>query len=379
VVTRSNDKLKTACLFVDLRKAFDCLKYSTLGNILRDIGIQSQALNLIMSYLTNRKQYVVCDGARSDLLEVVGGIPQGSVLGPLLFILYINGIFNLKLNGFIQLYADDMAMVFGEKQYSSLKQKMTEDLATIIPWLASINLSINFKKTKFIVFRSAQTNTETIFHNIVYQNNTISATSEYEYLGLTIDKFMTWASHISKVSRKISFFVYQLKRIRHSINKKTLEMVYSAYIKSRLTYLLPIWGSAADSYIKCLQVLQNKAIKFMRFLPADTRSATLYNNTFLSMKQLYRYECTFLIHKIRMNLIKCNVPLLTNFAVTGRNTRSAHLLRVPQFRTNQAQRTIFYSGLELYNSLPNELKSTLSTSAFKIRLKTHVSQNFPPI
>jgi hypothetical protein len=379
IVTRTNNKLKTACLFVDLRKAFDCLKYSTLGEILYNLGIQDQALQLIMSYLTNRQQYVVCGEVRSSLGQVIGGIPQGSVLGPLLFLVYINGIFSLKLNGFIQLYADDMAIVFGEKHFTQLKQKMTEDLSIIIPWLSSINFSINFKKTKFIIFRNAHTATTDIFHSVKFQNDSISAISNYDYLGLTIDQYMTWTNHISKVSRKISFFVYQLKRIRHAINRKTLEMIYFAYIKSHLTYLLPIWGSAADTHIKCLQVLQNKAIKFMRFLPADTASSSLYDNSFLSMKQQYQYESTFLIHKIRLNLIKCNVPLITNVAVTGRNTRSANLLRIPQFLTNQAQRSVFYKGLETYNSLPNDLKSIASISLFKSRLKAHVSHSVPPI
>jgi hypothetical protein len=115
ITTKINNKLKTACLFVDLRKAFDCLKYSSLELILHNLGIRSDAKKLLMSYLTNRQQFVVCNGVQSSMSLVVGGVPQGSVLGPLLFLLYINGIFDLKLNGFVQLYADDMALVYGQK------------------------------------------------------------------------------------------------------------------------------------------------------------------------------------------------------------------------------------------------------------------------
>jgi hypothetical protein len=254
-----------------------------------------------------------------------------------------------------------------------------DDLAILIPWLSSINFAINFKKTKFIIFRNGRIDISNVFRSLKYGPNTISSTSEYEYLGLSIDQRLNWSSHVSKISRKISFFVYQLRRIRHSINRKTLLMVYFAYIKSHLTYLVPIWGSAAKVYLNCLQVLQNKAIKYMNFLPSDTPSRSLYNDSLLSLKQLYNYESIFLIHKMRCNLIKCNVPLLTNFSVTGRNTRAAHHLRVPRFFTAGAQKSVFYKGLKLYNSLPEDIKSIASISEFKSKLKTHVSRTIPPI
>jgi hypothetical protein len=379
ITSRINSKLKTACLFVDLRKAFDCLRYSTLSEILHNIGIRGHARLLLMSYLSNRQQFVACDGAQSSLKQVLGGIPQGSVLGPLLFLLYINGIFDLKLNGSVQLYADDMALVYGQSQFHLLKKNMCEDLSILIPWLSSINFTINFKKTKFIIFRSARTDLSSIFLSINFHNNTIHSTPDYDYLGLTIDQRLTWSNHVAKIARKIAFYVYQLRRIRHSINKKTLEMIYSAYIKSHLTYLLPLWGSAADVHMKCLQVLQNKAIKFLRFLPSDTPSQSLYGDSMLSMRQLYRYESAFLIHKMHKNLIKCNFPLTDNFSITGRNTRSASHLRIPHFLTVSAQRTLFYNGLQIYNSVPDSIKSLRSVSEFKSMLRAHVSRTIPPI
>lgn len=285
-----------------------------------------------MSFLLNRQQFVVCDGTSSDMGRVVAGIPQGSVLGPLLFLLYINCIFSLKLNGFIQLYADDMAIVYGESQHHVLKGKMIDDLDILVPWLAKINFTINFAKTKFIIFRSSRSNSNNIFHCLHYGPNTIYSTTDYDYLGLTVDEWLNWSCHISKVSRRISFFVYQMKRIRHAMPFNVLKMIYFAHINSLLTYLLPVWGSALKTHSRCLQVLQSKAIKYMRFLPYDTPTSSLFNNSspFLSFHQLYNYESMFLIHKMHLKLIKCNVPFLTNYSITGINTRSASLLRMPR-------------------------------------------------
>lgn len=365
---------------MNLRKAFDCLVFSTLGIILHNLGIRGLAHKLMLRYLSGRKQFVACDGAASNLGNIIAGISQGSVLGHLLFLLYINGIFSLKLNGYSQLYADDMALVYGESQFPLLKKSMTEDINILVPWLSNINFSINFSKTKFFIFRGSKTNPANAFNCITHGNNTIHSTSEYDYLGLTIDQRMNWSSHISKVSRKISSSVYRLKMVRHPINSSSLKLIYSAYIKSHLTYLLPFWGSASNVHIKCLQVLQNKAIKYMRFLLFDTHSQSPYDGTkFLSMHQLYAYKSIFLLHKMRWNLIKCNFPLLTNLCVTGRSTRSSSLLRVPNFLTTNAQRTVFYEGIQLYNTLPDNIKALNAISEFKNALKAHVSATIPII
>lgn len=252
---------------------------------------------------------------------------------------------------------------------------MDADLTTLIPWLSTINFSVNFSKTKFILFKTPRINTSNIFYKLDWGSDTIFSTTNYEYLGLSVDEWMNWSSHITKVSHKIFFFVYQLRKIRASINSKALYMIYSAYIKSHLAYLIPIWGSAAKVHINCLQILQNKAIKFINFLPHHTHSADLYDSRFLSIQQLYNYESSFLIHKMRHNLIRCNVPLIPNISVTGRNTRSASLLRIPQFLTPRAQRTVFYNGLQQYNALPISIKNLTAISQFKSALKNYVSSN----
>lgn len=362
---------------MDLKKAFDCLHYSALHKILSNIGIIGTAHSLIMNYLTNRKQFVSCDGKDSELQDISFGIPQGSVLGPLLFNIYANGIFDLNLNGQIQLFADDTALIYGERDFNTLKRKMTEDITRLSSWLSNLNLHINFEKTKFIIFKLNTSNYRNAFYSIKIGQNTILATNNYCYLGLEIDNLMSWSLHIETVCNKISKYVFLLKRLRFTLNKSTLFMFYHAFIYSRILYMLPIWGQAAKTHISCVQYLQNKAIKFINFLHPLTATNSLYSEPILSIHQLYIFESIFLIFKMKNNFIRTNFPLIPNFQVTGRNTRTSSHIRLPPYRSRIAQKSIFYNGISLFNSLPDSIKLVTGIAEFKKLARSHVATTYP--
>ena len=191
-----NSSLKTAVIFLDLRKAFDCLNYECLIQQLSRIGIRGKILNLIKNYLSNRKQFVRVNGMNSESLNITCGAAQGGVLSPLLFLVYINNIFFLPLEGTIQCYADDTCLTYSNKTFSGLKQSMTNDLKIITNYLYDINLVINTKKTKFIIFKTRNQNLSEEFTHITINNETVELVKSYNYLGLLIDEKMNWNEHV---------------------------------------------------------------------------------------------------------------------------------------------------------------------------------------
>lgn len=379
IVTRVNSKLKTALLFLDIRRAFDSLNHDVLIRILRKWGVRGSALKLLENFLRNRFQFVFLENCSSANQRIISGIPQGSVLGPLLFLIYINDVLNLKLHSYIQLYADDAVLVLGASDFLELKRKMEEDLTSVSIWLSSVDLSLNLSKSKFMIVRRINTDQSNIFYNLNIGNQTVESCSEFEYLGLTLDQNLNWQAHLNKVCSQISPYAFVLRRVRHVLNQKALFKLYNAYVLSRITYLLPIWGGAPKCYLKNLQFLQNKIIKTILFLPSDTSTISLYSSKRLSIYQQFSYDSIFLVFKMVNGLLKTNFNFICNQLVTGRSTRSSSLLRLPNYTTVVAQRSTFYYGINLYNKLPSNVKYVRSVSGFKRELRLYVSDNLPVV
>lgn len=371
--------LKTCVLFIDLRKAFDCLSYPILEKILQANGFKGKALQLIMDFLDKRKQYVGVNGGVSGEEDILFGVPQGSIIGPLLFLLYVNDVSLLKLHGSIQLFADDMALVYSAQSYQILKKQIEEDLQLLNDWFNQRNLSMNAEKTRFMHILTKNLTQANIFHSVSFNNQTILSCTEYEYLGLVIDQKLSWKNHVQKIIGKTSSYVYALKRIRHSTRKETSMLFYNAYIDSHLTYLLPFWGTASKSLIKIVEILQKKALKYIDFKPKTYPSHLLFSESRLSINQKFHYESILLILKIKNNMIRNSANLLPNLSVTGRVTRASAQIKIPNLFKKITQNTVFYNGLKEFNRLPNNIKNNNSFGQTKTLLKRFCYQNFDAV
>lgn len=316
---------------------------------MKSIGIEGKALNLMINYLENRRQIVVVGGEESDETEVTSGAAQGSILGPFLFLIYIDDLLRLKLNSVGRLYADDAAFLYTATDFKSLYRLMQSDLKTITAFLRTINLTVSIKKTKFMIFRTTNSKAEGVFDKIFFENTFISAVSEFKYLGLLIDANLNWKAHVNYVASKISPFVGVLRRVRTVLEKKVLLNLYYAHIHSRLIYCLPVWSSCSQELKMKLQILQNKAIKFINFKPHLTPTSLLYNCEFLPFLKVCEYESTLFLFKIHTGLVKTDVSLKINRSITNRETRQSGLLRMPFFLMAKSQNSLFYRGLENYN------------------------------
>lgn len=367
---------KTSSTFIDIRKAFDSVDHSLLIIKLQNSGLSGIALQLIKSYLQNRRQYVLIDGFKSTESTIKTGVPQGSILGPTLFNLFINDLFDLNLHGRLQLYADDATLVYGEQNYRDLKYKMCEDLVMIQDWMLNNKLAINFNKTNFLIFYLRNTDTSEMFNDICFGDVKITRVLESKYLGLIINHNLNWLPHIQMVKNKVSKFIGVLYRISNYVSSATKLKIYYAYVHSQLTYLNTIWGSACDKNIKLIQVLQNKCMKIVYKLPRLTPSSTLYNNSILPIRYLYRYETSFLIFKINNQIIKFNRQFTLNNQIHSYQTRIVNNLRSIFSKNNVTKCSLFNQGVLIYNKIPNSLKTTKNVAIFKNFLKIFYYSEF---
>lgn len=366
-------KLLTAVLFIDLSKAFDCIDFSILERKIKDLQLPKNYESLICSFFVNRSHAVSLGEIKSNFLLTISGVPQGSILGPTLFLLYIDSISKLELNGKIQMYADDVAIVYGEKSSLELKHAIEHDLLEIQSWLYRHRMAMNTNKTNYILFNGKKTleNFTQFSLNINIEGKQIERVSSAKYLGLIIDEQLNFIDHINFIKKKIIPISYAIKRARKVISKSTAEQLYFAYVHSHLLYLNVVWGSANQISIQSLFTAQKKAIKAINNLHWSTPSSTLFSERILPLPFLIKYSSAVLSFNLKYNLVKCLVPLTLVENLNQRSLRRKDLYYVKPMFSRNGQKDFFFQGLITYNNLPEVIRKFYSIKIIKNRLKEH--------
>ena len=238
-----NNGKKTAAIFIDFKKAFDCVQHDILINKLRDIGFNESALSWTADYLQERKQRVKVNGSLSDFETVKQGVPQGSILGPLLYIIYANDIQATVKKCKITLYADDTVIYSSSKSAKKALAKVQKDVDNLIEWCDRNAIFINPKKTKYMIFSNRRVHPEKYnnWAGIKIGGEDILLTTSYTYLGVTLDDQLKYDLHIKKTINQISAKVLQLKKIRQFITTKAALLIYKKHdpADSRIRGYLP--------------------------------------------------------------------------------------------------------------------------------------------
>ena len=249
-----------AIVSIDLRKAFDTLDHDILINKLYIYGIRGIALKLIKSYLSDRIQFVRYNNTDSYYNYIKCGVPQGSVLGPLLFILYINDLPNISDTFKSVLFADDTTLIFSNTSILELKNNIQFNINKLYDWLNVNKLSLNISKTNVLLFNIRNKNIN-INMDLNINNIKVKQVSEIKFLGVIIDCKLNWKLQLNYVSSKLSRTIAILHKVKNKLNMKSLILLYNALFLSHLNYCSNIWGNTFKSSLKNIFILQKRAIK----------------------------------------------------------------------------------------------------------------------
>ena len=233
-----------AVVFLDLKKAFDTVGHTILLSKLSAYGIQENAFNWFRSYLENRTQICSVSGSLSKTCSLQCGIPQGTILGPLLFLLYINDLPNCLTNSYPRMYADDTHLTYADKDVNIIQSCLNEDLLNISKWLIANKLTLNMNKNEFMLIGSRQKlNTLTASPVLNINGTPLNQVSTSKSLGVLIDANLTWGSHIERLAKKVASGIAAIKRIRQFVPPATLHLIYKALIQPHFDYCNVVWGS----------------------------------------------------------------------------------------------------------------------------------------
>lgn len=375
IQTNIDRKRVCSVIFLDVSKAFDCVPHNLLLQKLFRYGIRGNAHCLIQSYLKNRKQIVQLDGHTSREGSIEYGVPQGSILGPLLFIIFVNDVFDLPLKGTLVMYADDSALVYSSENIEELFENMQHDLNLINNWFYNNGLTVNGTKSKYMIFSSTD-RYNTSNYNLHLGASQLERVQDHTYLGLVMQQNLKWNCHINSVHSKIVKFLGMLRRTSHMLSPKDRKNLYYAHVHSQITYMNIIWQNAPAYAINKIATTINKFMRIIfweQYNNPQTRTVDLYiSNNMLNFEQIKYYEAVLLVYKVKNNLIKNQLHLQSSRDIHRYDTRSADNLRIVTPRTNYLRLGCMFSAIVNFNNLPEQISNLVPINRFKKALKAHI-------
>jgi hypothetical protein len=363
-------------IFMDLTKAFDTISHSILLKKLDNIGIKGRFLKWFESYLSNRFQYVEIPfvennkliKVKSRRLKVLQGVPQGSILGPVLFLCYIQGFPKILhsadgIKNELILYADDSNLIVSSKNEDELAVVSQNQIIDIQNYLKNNNLFLNLNKTNFIEFGTKQ-NRRTWESSIIIEKDKLNQVNSTKFLGLEVDDKLSWDLHIKSLEKKIHSGIFMLKRMASLCNRSVLKMIYHAHIHSHISYGLCVYGGTTNYNLHKILLLQKRAIRIILNLKWDDHVREHFRNLeIFTVYDQYIYDCILYI-KNNFN----NLELRSEFH--SYNTRNKNNINIQKHKLSFFTKKTTYMGTKFYNLLPIEIKDENDFFKFKKKLKT---------
>lgn len=364
-----DEKEKCLGIYIDLKKAFDSISHIKLISKLQSIGLTSNVLSWFRSYLSNRCQQVKINNKTSHATSTNFGIPQGTVIGPILFILYINDMFNLPLKGQIISYADDTVIVLTDKTWDEINKNANMDLKIIKDWFDKNYLTMNTGKTFFMTYIM---NKKMIPHNLnirVHKKNcenlyncdecdVLISKEKLKYLGIVMDQEIKWKDQIEEIVKRIRKLFHIFITLRNVVDLNKMKMIYFALAQSVIQYGIVGWGGTFQVHLSPMEIAQKKLLKILYKKPRDYPTEKLFKELkILTTKQIYEKNSILQIYKSK-----------NTFQVSLR-PRTKGSIEIKKFNTSTAQHHYIYHGTKLFNALPVDVKLENCYEKFKKYIK----------
>jgi len=379
-----NKQRISALILLDLSAAFDTIDHDILLNRLKScFGIADSAFSLLSSYLCNRSQSVTVDQKSSSTQPLLRGVPQGSVLGPLLFTLYTTPLSNLLADSSIQFhfYADDTQLYisFSSSESNQSLTRLSSTLDLIHSWFCANRLAVNPSKTEYLLIGTNLQRSKVTNSTVYFKDLPLTPTDSARNLGVIFDSNLDFRKHISSICQASFFQIRQLRQIRSSLDKNSAIILANSLVHSKIDYCNSLLFNLPDSSIIRLQRVQNSLARVVcNTTKRQSHSINLLRALhWLPISERIKYKIAVLTFKVLQYKQPSYLADLVSFYKPPRSLRSSDslLLNVPDIRTAMGRRSFTFSAPTTWNALPLHIRSCTTISTFCGKLKTHY---FPP-
>jgi hypothetical protein len=366
----------TLGIYLDFSKAFDTINHSILLKKLSKYGIRGIALNLLDSYLSNRRQFVSFNGCQSNSLSISCGVPQGSILGPLLFILYINDITKVSNILYPILYADDSNFFVQGSNLANMVSILNDEMIKVVNWINANQLSLNINKTLYMIFKTKKRKVA-IAGDVKINNVSIQRVYDTKFLGVILDCHLLWDKHITYIRSKISKSIGIISKVKKVLGLNTLVTLYYAFVYPYLNYAVELWGSSSQQNLQTIFKVQKKIIRIICKVPYCTHSAPLFSDLkILNIFRIYEYHVSILMFKVTKGLCPQLIKeMFENDIDHMYHTRQESKYRLPLYRLSVCQKGFRYKGTSIWNVVTDVISTRFSIEIFKKHVKYHLLGN----
>lgn len=369
-----NDNKKVAGLFVDITKAFDTVDHSLLLEKLLHAGFRGVILSWFESYLTDRYQMVRVGDTLSSNLHITAGVPQGSVLGPILFLVYINSLCKLKLNGKLVAFADDTALAYSDSSWSKVYEQINVDVTKLSLWFNLHFMCISRKTQAMQFFIKEDKHLHCDPGKIIYHSQLcnkqycsdacfeIEFVNKFRYLGVVLDNRLKYKDHVEQTRIKLIPVIRKFYILRSICPKAILQMLFHSLFQSRINYGIAVWGGNYLENLNPLQTLQKYALRVILFKNRLQHSFPLFKKIdVLPLRYFYVYKVLKIFY---MRSGYSNIRLVERYVF-----RNGVQCDVRFTRKEFCRRFFMFIAPILYNILPTHIKSSKTIGYFLVHLK----------
>ena len=364
-------------VFCDISKAFDRVWHRGLLHKLKGIGCSEHLLQWFKSYLSDRRQRVVLNGETSDWASISAGVPQGSILGPVLFLIYINDIVK-EINSSIRLFADDTSLYVIVDNPQSAAYTLNNDLEKITQW--SRLWLVDFNPAKTISMIVTRKSVRAGHPDLIMNNTVITESSSHTHLGLTFSQTGTWDEHIRTITDKAWTRLNLLRSLKFRINRKSLEKVYISFIRPLIEYSDSVWDNVSSESKKALEAVHNEAARIItgatKLCSIEKMLADLGWESLQTRRRKHKLVTFYkIINGLAPAYLRDTVPPLVQDTAPYRLRNADHIQNF-HANTNLFYNSFFPSTIRDWNSLSDEVKQAPSLASFKFRLNRDIQK--PP-